>query len=275
MDLKPKPITWEAELIVDDATDERKTEVAGVVQFPENKTPDLLFFHGIMVSTGTNLNDAHFLGSEIFAADNSFDSKTLDLEHNEDQIVGHIYSHKFVGRDGSILEKEDMAKMTKSELDALDFDVHIAGIIYKSRFSELADEIKKGQWKLSMETFYQNYDIKIGNVIMSKQEAEALGIAADSSFGKVARLLKGGTEIAKGKVARVLRSLMFSGCGVVKNPAEPKAIILETAKQKGLNVEELTVEIINEEIAGVEETTDTPPVAEETNKDVADLDAVS
>lgn len=238
-----KPIEWQAEIVVDEPTEKLKQEVANVVEFPENKTPDLLFFHGIMVSTGTNLNDAHFLGSEIIKADSTIDLKALDMEHSEDVIVGHIYSHKIVGHDGTVFSVEDLKNKTVKELDSMQFNVHIAGIVYKNRFPELAKEIKDNKWKLSMETYYQDYDVKVGQVIMTKGEAEALGLASANVLGKVARLLKDGKEVAKGEIARVLRGLMFSGCGIVKNPAEPRAVILETAKQKGLDVEELKVEI--------------------------------
>jgi hypothetical protein len=79
---------------------------------------------------------------------------------------------------------------------------------------------------------------------MSRKEAEALGLASDSVLGKVARLLKRGKEIAKGNVTRVLRELMFSGCGLVKNPANPRSVILETAnKNRDLEDGEITIEL--------------------------------
>lgn len=252
-----EPIRWQAEIVVDAPTETLKQEVANVVEFPENKTPDLLFFHGIMVSTGTNLNDAHFLGSEIVKADDTIDLKALDMEHEESDIVGHIYSHKIVGYDGTIYDVEKLKTKTDKELDSMDLNVHIAGIVYKSRFPKIAEEIAKNQWKLSMETYYQDYDIKVGQVIMTKNEAEALGLASEKVLGKVAKLLKDGKEMARGEVARVLRGLMFSGCGIVKNPAEVKAVILETAKQKGLNIEELTVEVEGIEEASNETIEDT------------------
>jgi hypothetical protein len=66
---------------------------------------------------------------------------------------------------------------------------------------------------------------------MSRKEAEALGFA-NEIIGKLAKILKKGKEIAEGEVSRVLRSLLFSGCGVVKNPANPRSVILETAKKQ-------------------------------------------
>jgi hypothetical protein len=85
-----------------------------------------------------------------------------------------------------------------------------------------------------MECYYTDYDVKVGSLIVTKQEAESLGLetSADSTFGKIAQVIKNGKEIAEGAVTRVLRGIVFSGCGVVKQPANPPSVILETANEK-------------------------------------------
>jgi len=240
---KYNSVTLEAEIELFEGTEELKQEVASVVQFPENKTPDMLFFAGIFVSSGENLNKAFFMPSELIKSRNSINNKALDIEHDETQIVGHIYSSVFVDRHGNKLDINVLQDMKQDELEKMDIDVMIAGIIYKSRFPELANEVKENKWKLSMETYFQDYDIKIGDLILSKKEAEVLGLASDNVLGRIARVLKKGKEIAKGEIARVLRNLMFSGCGLVKNPANPRSIILETAKKKELEEGEIVVEL--------------------------------
>jgi hypothetical protein len=240
---KYSPVTLEAEIEFFEGTDELKQEVASVVPFPENKTPDMLFFSGIFVSSGENLNKAFFLPSELVKSHTTINNKALDIEHDETQIVGHIYSSAFVDRHGNKLDISNLQDMKQDELEKKDIDVMIAGIIYKSRFPELAKEVKENKWKLSMETYFQDYDVKIGDLILSKKEAEALGLAADNVLGRVARILKKGKEVAKGEIARVLRNLMFSGCGLVKNPANPRSVILETAKKKELEEGDIVVEL--------------------------------
>jgi len=84
-----------------------------------------------------------------------------------------------------------------------------------------------------MECYYSNYDVKIGDMILTRPEAESMGLAHDDRlFGKLARVIKKGKEIAEGTLERVLRGIVFSGCGVVKNPANPPSVILETANEK-------------------------------------------
>ena len=243
MEYKYSPVTLEAEIELFEGTDELRQEVASVVPFPENKTPDMLFFSGIFVSSGENLNKAFFMPSELVKAHTTINNKALDIEHDETQIVGHIYSSAFIDRSGNKLDIATLQSMNQDELDKMDMDIMIAGIIYKSRFPELADEVKESKWKLSMETYFQDYDVKIGDLILSKKEAEALGLASDSVLGRIARILKKGKELAKGELARVLRGLMFSGCGLVKNPANPRSVILETANKKELESGEIVVEL--------------------------------
>jgi len=231
VDYKFEPIKLEADIKIEKETPELRKAMASVVNFPEHKTPDLLFFSGIFVSSGANLNNAYFMPSEMIKAANTINNKAIDIEHQESEIIGHIYDSKFVDRNGNLLDLNEIVNMGADELNKMDMDVMIAGILYKSRFPELSKEVAEGKWKLSMETYFQDYDIKIGNVIMSRKEAEALGFA-NEIIGKLAKILKKGKEIAEGEVSRVLRSLLFSGCGVVKNPANPRSIILETAKKQ-------------------------------------------
>jgi hypothetical protein len=240
VEYKFDPIMVEADIQIVETTDELRKSVASIMEFPEDKTPDLLFFSGIFVSSGGNLNNAYFLPSEMVKAAPSIDHKALDIEHAEDQIVGHIYSSKFIDKTGSVLDVNELASMDSNELNKVGIDVIIAGILYKSRFPELAKEVADGRWKLSMETYYQDYDIKIGDVIMSRKEAEALGIASQV-IGKVAKILGKGKEISSGTIMRVLRDLLFSGCGLVKNPANLRSIILETAEKQADNDKEADI----------------------------------
>lgn len=242
---KLAPITLEAEIEILEETDELMKEAAAIVDFPKNKTPDMLFFSGCFVSSGENLNHAYFLPSEMTKARHTIDNKALDIEHEEENIVGHIYSSAFFDQDGNKLDPEELAELEPKVLDKMNVDVMIAGIIYKSRFPKLAEEVAKGKWKLSMETYYQNYDVKVGDLIMSRKEAEMMGLASADVLGKVAKIIKKGKELAAGSVARVLRELLFSGCGLVKQPANPRSLIFETAKNK--SKDEIIIDLDNED----------------------------
>lgn len=226
----------EASIELHDATEEMRKASASVIKLPENhkKQPDLQYFSAIFVSSGTNLNMAHFLPSELVLAAETVPSKAVDIEHDEVEIIGHIYDYAFIDQEGNKLNVLELANMEKASLDTKDMHIVIAGIIYKSRFPNIAAEVAAGKWKVSMEAYYQDYDIKVGNMILDKKEADMLGFSPEKAgaFGSLVKIIKKGVEIASGKAARVLRGICFSGVGIVKNPANPPSVILETANEK-------------------------------------------
>jgi hypothetical protein len=227
----------EADIQLEKETDDLKKAVAAIIDLPspEDKQPDLLYFSAIFVSTGTNLNNAHFLPSELVKAENTIVSKALDVEHKEEDIIGHIYDRAYIDTNNKKLNINELAAKESANLDKDYSDMHIviAGVIYKNRFPSLAEEVADNGWRVSMECYYNGYDVKVGDVIMSQREAEIIGLAHDDKvFGKLAQIVKNGKEIAKDKIERVLRDICFSGCGIVKNPANPPSIILETADEK-------------------------------------------
>lgn len=238
----------EAEISIEKETPDLKEKASKVIDLPEEskKQPDLLYFSAILVSSGENLNHAYFMGSELVAAEDTIVNKALDVEHEEQEIIGHIYERAYMDKKGNKFELSELASKETASLDNTDMHIAIAGIIYKNRFPNLAKEVADNKFKVSMECYYQNYDIKIGNVIMTKNEAESLGLASEQNnvLGKMAKIIKKGKEIATGKVARVLRGICFSGCGIVKNPANPASIIMETANNKDEGTDMNTDEII-------------------------------
>lgn len=225
----------EAEVKIQKETEVLKEAASSVIELPKDndKQADLLYFSAIFVSSGCNLNKAYFLPSELVKAEGTIVNKALDIEHKEDEIIGHIYQRAFTDADGNLLDIRELSSTETASLDTKDMHVQIAGIIYKNRFPEIAEEVKQGKWKVSMETYFTDYDVKVGDLIMSRREAESLGFASDGSMvGRFARVMKDGIEIASGNIVRVLRNLLFSGCGIVENPANPPSVVLETAKDK-------------------------------------------
>lgn len=221
----------------------RRKAVASVLDLPEDKQPDLMYFSGIMVSSGENLNHAYFLPSELIKAETSIINKAIDKEHKEDAVIGHIYDRAFLDKDGNALDITELAgQLENATLEKLDMDVLIAGIIYKARFPEEAEEVKNGEWSLSMEAYFKDYDVKVGDLLIPRKDAEALGLT-EASIGKEAIIKEEGKEVASGPITRVLRDIVFAGCGIVKNPANPASVFLEAAALK--NTEEDVIELKN------------------------------
>ena len=244
-------VYMEADIKLIEETESLRKEVSSIIELPSGseKQPDLQYFTALFVSSGSNLNLAHFLPSELVMAANTVSSKAVDVEHSESDIIGHIYAYEFIDTDGHKLSLKELSSMEKASLDKQDMHIVIAGIIYKSRFPEIAKEIASGEWMVSMEAYFNDYDVLIGDTILDKKEAEMLGFdtSKESSFGKLAKIIKEGIEIASGKAARVLRDICFTGVGIVKNPANPPSVVLETAKEKieGTSKEESDYTVLN------------------------------
>lgn len=240
----------EADIKLEDETEDLQKAFAAVIELPRNedKQPDLQYFSAIFVSAGTNLNGAHFLPSELVKAEDTIVSKALDVEHREEDIIGHIYDRAFISDDNKKLDLVELSNKEDASLDSENNDMHvvIAGVIYKNRFPNLAKEVSSGEWKVSMECYFSNYDVKIGDMILTRPEAESMGLAHDDRlFGKLAKIIKKGKEIAAGRLERVLRDIVFSGCGVVKNPANPPSVILETANEKASEIDSKEVVVLD------------------------------
>ena len=215
------------------ASDDLKKEVAAVIELPsgDSKQPDLSYFSAILVSSGENLNHACFLPSELVAAADTVVSKALDIEHNESEIIGHLYASCFTDKVGNKLDLTELAATDAAALDSKDMHIQIGAIVYKARFPEIAKEIADDEWKVSMECYYSAFDIMVGKIVIPSTYAQLIGynINDDSIFGKSGKIIRDGKEIANGTITRVLRGICFSGCGIVKNPANPASLILETA----------------------------------------------
>jgi len=186
-----------------------------------------------------NLNGAVFLPSELVAARDTMLDKPLDVEHLEGYIVGHIYDRAFMLKDRSVVDPVDMLVSKGNKIDKEEIDIAVAMSLYKYRFPEIAQDVLDGKYKVSMECYYRDFDIKVGDVIISKDEAKRIGISfsdSDSLVGSSVKLVEGNKELGYSRVGRVFRDILFSGCGLVESPANEESIILEAASNNNKGI---------------------------------------
>ncbi|MCK5015698.1 MAG: hypothetical protein KAS32_01385, partial [Candidatus Peribacteraceae bacterium] len=194
---------------------------------PEKRQPDLQYITAVFVSSGYNLNSAYFLPTELYKSRGTIAEKPLDIEHDQVKIVGHLYSSIFTYKDGSVFDPNELHETVGSDMDKVSMDIVSAMRLYKARFPELAEEVNEGKYKVSMECFYKDFDIIVDNIIIPKLEAKSLGLV--EVVNNIITVVEGADKKGKHRVGRVLRGMLFSGCGLVENPANPDSIILETA----------------------------------------------
>lgn len=193
---------------------------------------DLHHINTVLVTTGWNKNDDVFDGFEMWAARRTPEDKQLNYEHDDAKIVGHIISNCAVKADG---EKFDGIIPEDTTIDDLPPKFHLitGAVLYKhwqtpelqERMDTILSEIAKGALHISMECLFKGFDYALkdssgGSRVVARNDKTAF-------LSKHLRAY-GGTGSYDGyRVGRLLRNIVFSGKGLVKDPANPESIILK------------------------------------------------
>lgn len=219
--------------LVNDSEGVLKKDLAGYVDMPTDAPFDLMFFKAVYLTSGANLNYTYFDKGELVKSIDTVANKAMDIEHEEQGIVGHIYTASFFKANS---EKEIETAKVKSYDGSV--DVVIAGVVYKDRFPELAKEITRGEWFVSMETYYECFDIMVGEMLFDYDTATSLGIV--DLVGKEVTLKKTDNVVAAGAVSKLIKNLHFSGGGFVKEPANPTSVIFDTSDSNIIEISTIT-----------------------------------
>jgi uncharacterized coiled-coil protein SlyX len=185
---------------------------------------DLYPVSTILVSTGWNKNDDVFSVEDLVAAQCTPTHKPLNKQHKPRDIVGHITKSVLVDNELNIIDEEPST------------DCHILaeGVIYRhlgsmedglqDEIAEFIDELQSGEWFVSMETLFGGFDYAVthptlGNAVIVRNENTAFLTRHLRSYG-------GTGTYGDFQIGRLLRNLTFSAEGFVKNPANPKSLVL-------------------------------------------------
>lgn len=196
----------------------------------ENKDQvDLMYLKTVLVSTGWNKNDDVFDPLEMWSSKSTPEDKPFNYEHHQDDIIGHITGCYAVDKSGNILNEDIVVDQIPKE-----FDIVTSAVIYKiwedsdkqSRMDTIVAEIQAGKWFVSMEALFQGFDYALesskGIQVISRNEQTAF-------LTKHLRAYGGTGKFEDAKIGRVLRRIVFSGKGLVRKPANPDSVILNTA----------------------------------------------
>lgn len=206
-----------------------------LIMDPNNKSlaavddEDLYYVQSILVSSSWNRNDDIFDKAEVWKAKNTPEDKPTNLEHDEDQIVGHIVSNWPIDAEGNKINDD-------IEIDNLPDKFHIVtgSVIYRNfsnpelreRAESLIKEIEAGTKFVSMECYFNNFDYGL----LNNETGEFKVLARNNNTSYLTKFLRayGGVgEFDNHKVGRVLRNISFSGKGFVNKPANPESIIFD------------------------------------------------
>ena len=116
----------------------------------------------LLVSTNWNKNDDVFSPQDTWAARHTPINTQTNIEHNQDQIVGHITSVWVVDNNGKLI-KDDVTEAPDY------FHVCDGSVIYKywqnaelqKKVDNLIEKINAGEMHVSMECLFSNFDYAI------------------------------------------------------------------------------------------------------------------
>lgn len=213
--------------IVEPSANINKHNVKHIKSLASVNDGDLYYVQSILVSSDWNKNDDIFDKAEVWAAKNTPEDKPTNLEHNENDIVGHITSNWPITDDGILIDEN-------TPVDNLPEKFHIltGSVIYKAfsatelqqRAQKLISEIETGKKYVSMECLFNNFDY--GLINKSTGEYKILPRNEDTAYlTKYLRAYGGVGEHENYKIGRVLRNITFSGKGFVDKPANPDSVI--------------------------------------------------
>lgn len=200
---------------------------------------DILYYmKSILASVALNKNDDVFLKEELWKARNTPEDKPFNNEH-EDDVIGHITGNYCIDAEGSVIDD-------KLDIDEVPEKFHVvtSSVIYKSwktperqeKIDELIEEVKAGKRFVSMECLLKNFDyMLIENAGTEKAIASIVKRTKDTAYlTKHLRIYKGSGSYNGKQVKRVLRNFNFSGKGLVKKPANPESVILQSVEANEL-----------------------------------------
>jgi predicted nucleic acid-binding Zn-ribbon protein len=176
----------------------------------------------ILVSTGWNRNDDVFLPEQVWAARKTPEDTPFNLEHQENTIIGHITANWVIDETGEVVEDDD--EMPRQ------FHIVTTAVLYTlwedenliKRTEDILANIKAGKLYVSMECTMEDFDYAIikGNeqIILPRNHATAFLTEHLRCFG-------GDGVYNSYRVGRLLKSICFSGKGLVEVPANPDSII--------------------------------------------------
>ena len=191
---------------------------------------DLHYIYTILATTGWNRNDDVFDRYEMWAARSTAEDKPFNKGHDPNDIIGHITGNAVVNENYELVNPN-------ADVDSLPDKFHIltSAVIYKHVSSRdekltlstksLLEEISKGDWFVSMEALFSNFDYAL---VDADGVHTTIARNEDTAFlSKYLRSYGGEGDYDGSRVGRLMRNLTFSGKGLVENPGNPESIIFK------------------------------------------------
>jgi len=218
---------------------------------------DLYYLNTVLVSVGWNANDDVFSAEALWDSRDTPQDKPFNLEHQPETIIGHITGNFMLNEEFKVIDNgisfDDMPGK---------FHLGTSAVIYRQmtqRNPELAetistiiDEIDEGgKWFVSMECLFNDFDY---GLVDSQGSQHIIARNEETSFLTKHMRSYGGTGTFKDfKIGRIVKNVVFSGKGLVRNPANAESIIFDKNSINDFNGVANKIEDVILDIKGEEE----------------------
>lgn len=204
---------------------------AEIVFIPKNAsasvvvTKDLFPINSILVSSVWNANDDVFVKEELWKARHTPVNHPVNMEHDQDEIVGHMTEVWAVDDHGNLIPEDT----DEADLPSI-FSLANKSIIYThwfseerlSRINQLIADINNNEMYVSMECIFDNFDYALSG----KGEYTIIKRSEETAFLSEHLRCFGGRGIYNDyRIGRVLRNITFIGKGFTKDPANKRSVI--------------------------------------------------
>lgn len=202
-----------------------------------NHTPilDLYPIKSILVSTVINLNDDYFGPEPTYAAKDTVADKPFNYNHIGTDIIGHMTASYVIDDNGQVVVEGNIPNK---------FHIVNSAVLYKywdddkdkqermdSIIAEVSDK-ENNKWYVSMECRFTGFDyvlIPIENNVLVASKAKIIARNEETAYlSKHLRAYGGSGKYNGYKIGRAVKNITFSGIGLVRNPANPESIILNS-----------------------------------------------
>ena len=218
-------ITAKASIILDC---EIKLPLSTFIAKAGTSDQDVFYIESILASSCWNGNDDVFSVVELVKAKDTPVHKKFNYMHNEKDIIGCITKSFLLDKEGKLvsdnLDQDNLPDFLEIGVGAVLY-THWEDKELKDRMAKTIAEISEGKWFVSLEVLFPNFDYAISK----GSEQKVIQRAESTAFlSKFLRAYGGQGEYDGWKLGRNLKNMIFSGKGLVINPANKRSLITYT-----------------------------------------------
>lgn len=199
---------------------------------------DLYPVTSLLVSSVWNKNDDVFLKEEIWAARHTPRHHPTNINHDQNNIVGHMVEVWATDDDNNVLQDTLAVEELPEMLHLVNSSViytHWRDDERSEEVLELINDIEEDRMFVSMECVFPDFDY---GVMDASGNMSIVGRDEETSFlTKHLRAYGGDGQFEGHKIGRVIKNMVFYGKGYVKNPANERSVIFNRLQDAKANVQ--------------------------------------